>query len=1391
MRQQPIPMAIPDIRRRTRRSAMPLQQNLPVMPPRHSNLQRHIDNFFSVAYATVMKCSTIQARARLWLADQMLYDSWHNLTDLSQITWQPLSGTMASTPLELARAAAAFTTFFHTHLRRDESTALRYAQASITSPSAEPLQEHELSALYLGVLQRGLGWIDLAKTSATDWRASHILQTVCRHRQCAMGAPADLTRQLENRRGVIIDEAALIAVHTGRTRLLANTQYTMETVRAAFAIALIDEWQDAALGLSLLPSAPVAPGTAPFWYDGLILQNANGLALAQISEALFLSLSTAGSDIAQPPEDPYMALLCGQAGRTRHLLGQPEGIIDTARHNRLAVSMHGEPETVARYQQRPGTREHAGLWLTRAELAAIVKNVMRELVIDPVHPGGTVRHAIATTLMRLGPALGLDAITDQEPAMLVRAFNRLEEAWHAHPHYIVRPTLSAAVYLVRNNNVVLFNTASPLSREQQIGLRTATLILPAIMLASGGSAANTEIWKDIIMVLSAQPAGQVTIPPEIGPYTQALYISIRATVTAKRNAAETIAYANPENLQQAMREYMHERLLTYAPLPVYDENFLIGQLLRREFQMSDRDLAATSRKSRTCTIMMKSAQCSLQMNSIEEFNQFSKSALPTMRINGHSVDAKAALLGIRTTALKALQNDKTIRAHLREVERMKGVNGGVAEVDISHRQHVLSHQMVGLDMQLDTRGPDMLMLMFGSATLKSVTETLARGDPREILGLLPFIVPLFDIEEGLRLGDRQRLANGALGFGRDALLWAIGAGVESILTRQIARDAVAMRRARMHMLPIERAEVDTFLEVHTLTSDMPVEDIPSHATPRSEDPYDVHNSGAGADLPGPSRDWPAPAVWDTRVPEGAHEMIEMTELASTPEMPGAPKLAGATKIQGIPKLPGTPAGVSAEVSRIAAAALRRRLLRIRGLPGGIAGITQETLASRPTVLEFLGYWTRAVKIRDVRRPRGDGTAIINTLFEKTRGKAYAEFEKLWVKLYTCSETAMIVINTAYERLSSPCHNCEIVFDAEKPQVVGNRMELPRKRSLSMERYFSPDGPMPFQQERVWIHEAVHWLTDLGDVTPALAAHHRGATVYLTDRILSELGAYPPVSPRIAYARPELVEGMNTGPIDPGNGVTKRRVINDWHIAENHYLDNIIDNGRQAMPGQRVLGRDISQRVTVRQAIQLKEFLLSLGSRNLGRNMRIAERVIDAFSFAADANSLKVLLSMLAHRSSIFRELAAAWLDLPRLCRIKVELRDYTPADAFHTEPNRLSGGVSTSGNTVWINRKAYYYFSTLDVTSLSMLRRLTGTILTMFLNDVIPDTMLLALPDASAERGLAVLLENEILERLSLGGPPRICAALTTKANAYLGHQSTIARAAASEDIHLRVIAQG
>ncbi|MGI4985015.1 MAG: hypothetical protein ACRYGL_17070, partial [Janthinobacterium lividum] len=83
----------------------------------------------------------------------------------------------------------------------------------------------------------------------------------------------------------------------------------------------------------------------------------------------------------------------------------------------------------------------------------------------------------------------------------------------------------------------------------------------------------------------------------------------------------------------------------------------------------------------------------------------------------------------------------------------------------------------------------------------SVGRALMRGEPREILGLMPFVVPAYDIEEGVRLGNASRAMRGAFQFGADVVMTWIGGRIDASLAVQEALPALGLEeRAALAML---------------------------------------------------------------------------------------------------------------------------------------------------------------------------------------------------------------------------------------------------------------------------------------------------------------------------------------------------------------------------------------------------------------------------------------------------------------------------------------------------------------------------------------------------------------------------------------------------------------
>ena len=412
-------------------------------------------NLFTRNYADIFKCTLDQAATTLREADDTLYRSWRDLKDIEEVRWTPADADSPRSAHDLAYSASLFSGYLRAHPATDDAMALAVARAYLTFAPITVIEHPALADLYRGVLQRHLHWIDLDKVKAMRLSAAQILQAVCRYRQPKLGSREAFAARLQHPRDVIADEAALIAFYTQSNPVVIEHGAPMHVIRARYAGALIDEWQDAAIGLTLLPSAPIAPVQAKFWYSGAFLQNGRGKNIEQIVSTLF-----DGAPYAE--ERSAMRRMINSANRRRYLPGQPAAIISATSRSALLVSMHGMASAVTRYAQRPGAILVAGVWLTRDELYAIVDKTMRDLLLDTAYPIGTPQHAIATVLLRYGPKHGENFDAFNNPAALMAAFNRLEQAWQYHPRSVASPSLCAALYLAQTSDVLFLRSDSPL-----------------------------------------------------------------------------------------------------------------------------------------------------------------------------------------------------------------------------------------------------------------------------------------------------------------------------------------------------------------------------------------------------------------------------------------------------------------------------------------------------------------------------------------------------------------------------------------------------------------------------------------------------------------------------------------------------------------------------------------------------------------------------------------------------------------------------------------------------------------------------------------------------------------------------------------------------------------
>jgi hypothetical protein len=1340
----------------------------------------YIEHLFATAYGDIFTCTPTQARKTLQQNDQMLYQSWQNLTNINEITWIPATSSQPLAALDLAFAESSFTSMMSSITDTDQAAALGLARYYLTQSAITAIENHALSGIYQGVLQRGLHWIDLDRVRQTGLSPAQILQTVCRFRRPEITTRTALTERLENYRDVLADEAALIYCNTQPNRETKQAE-PIHVMRAHYASALIDEWQDISIGLALLPSNAIAPMTAKFWFDGMVLQNAQGKTI----EDMVTELSHGAPYAA---EVAAMQRLIDTAGGKRHAIGQPAGSV-TAQRNRLTYAMHGTISAIPRYQQRAGAVNIDGAWLMRDELIAIVKQAMRDLKLDVCYPSGTPLHAIATTVQRLGPMHGIAFSQFHQPAALMAAYNRLQRAWRDDPHFAIAPWLCAAHYLAKTSKVLFLDTHSVLSEAQQIARQVGVRFLP--LTTRAGYSINLRYWNRTLenmattRVKRTDPFFLLSRLPGKG----ALLASVRAGVTALQEAPETIRYDNTDDLHQQLHSYLNERLRANAPLPVVEPDFLIEQILRQKLAMEDRDLLGKrwGESRHTVAITSPLGHRRTFTRPMEEFKTLAAFTHAKKMVFGErEISAAKELFAAKANAAESLAKNPVVVAKAKEILRQ---NADVVTLkDVAQMSAAMGDGISGrLEISLLDEWLNALDFMFGSATVRMLVKSVASGEPRKILELLPFVVPLYDIEEGVRLADWRRARNGAIHFGEDAVLTAIGAIAEARLLRQVASDVEAMALARSRMSSVERAGVDMMSEIEDLTTQA----IPEQPVIIAEDTFTVRTDSARSQTTSIALETLARARHRLSNPDASLTLFLIDEertVAVTPIAGGFAEVDPRGKIiAGAPMIFGD-----------IASGRGYRLIRKTNPQGEVIRLGVQDLMTRETVAQILPRWNRITELRNIRIRREDPGLIIQGLFALAeampsgglkkfwnrayaRYGVYAKFEQFWREVYARSDTAVVILNAAYDNLIFQGHS-EITFNAERAYVSGNNICLLGDKDLADLQYVSLSGVTTFQRKRMWVHEALHALGKWKDASDSY--NNRGGTVYLTERILWELESATPIPARLAYKIPPSFKDDEAVHRAWSENLFH---LHDVAVAEDKILDRALDAGRDFSLPLMLGGRSITERVTVRQGLALVDFVKSHNTF-YPHNLRYLLETIAANFNMPRQSTYREMLETLLFKSQTMRRLTIAWLAKFQHARIRVKPVDF----GFHERvQDREVVGHVISSKTIWINSEALYYFSDAGVSTMSAMRMYAGGMINFFLSEMIPVEWGLELSNRWTDRGLGVLLENEVLQQTGDDSPTRICIELLAKSDAYLRHPTFIRRSANLEDHYLRQATRG
>ncbi|MCY0386939.1 PipA/GogA/GtgA family type III secretion system effector [Robbsia sp. Bb-Pol-6] len=612
-----------------------------------------------------------------------------------------------------------------------------------------------------------------------------------------------------------------------------------------------------------------------------------------------------------------------------------------------------------------------------------------------------------------------------------------------------------------------------------------------------------------------------------------------------------------------------------------------------------------------------------------------------------------------------------------------------------------------------------------------VGETLARGEPREILSLLPFVVPAYDIEEGIRHGNETRALRGAFQFGADLLMTWLGGRVEASLALPAAlplvengeratlgmlhRGLETLGDARALSLPLtERVSVEPAIPMVTLAdTDLPLRYRPLASRARDGEivPVELPNvPRAGlVHLPRENRVIPVGLAGDViwELDWNGHIVAPMSDAR-----------LGELK----PK-------IRTELRHPAASAE----------PADTATIANGVTVTSTT--RWLDAHATAPPTRGANSNSFAATVLTDLMtIDEENGEQLRIFQELGLA-YRRSETFRLLARGAALRTNPSPLRFDIRSEAIPAYAPAEHViTLPPADELAEIEYLGATGAVHFNPKDVWIHEVVHAMTLLTDPPPALAATHRGPVVYLTDRILYEINR--PAPERIAYAVP-ATRARTLGKTDLKH--TAERVI-----RENLMLDAQLARRTPISPDTLVRGTPVGQRATVLAAKRIEESIVHASSASRTPRIPFPDELVARLhgdTFLASEHSsahLRLLRHFVEHARYLYdgsawaRKFLDAWLErdpttrwtLHRFSRILAE-REGTPC-RVDTSYRRIELSLASS----------FAYLSPTGLKPYTMQRRVATLLAELGLP---ARTRTANAIDIDTERGAAVYVENKLL----------------------------------------------
>jgi hypothetical protein len=1012
---------------------------------------------------------------------------------------------------------------------------------------------------------------------------------------------------------------------------------------------------------------------------------------------------------------------------------------------------------------------------------------------------GTVEHSMASAVIRLQQYRGepVTAALDR-PDTLIATFRALEAAWEKDRRYPMHPRLLFALHLAHASGAE-FGSANEIARRYDEA---------AFLAVQAGLDHKDRAHLDWMTKYSAQlkvPRGSWKTDAEeirrdaVQWMTSALYelqlteaqrTRIAAELARVGTSSDALVAGEWQSTANTVVQYASARAsAVFDPPPYFDARAMARDALlshgmtpeqiseRRTFRIDApinvdgvENIAATATGGTPYT-----------GDYVDEFLRRASAKNPrawALHVGASEIDTRKAYESAEVAFNGRLPSDPWVRRR--------------AEENLRQRGEARTDETVARECATVAAG----------LTVETESER-ERGELDDtLIGMVPIVGSLYNIEEGIRHRDALRAALGVLFLGIDAftvmggsvIARATGSTVAEVVAEEVTEAAVEREggasRPHRAVLELQARVGEPGLDARRLATDPRIAEIT--IDPIDIEPRDANVPDAYKVLAREVRDGRTDAsVGGCPVVHLANEdrVVPVREHGGSYEEVDwytGHRVAGARVIMrdtqtGVYRTGGGLAGGGPRMSRqtVTAGAVEIRGTAVserftaRDIPAQMARAQDATVRDFDRL--FREHFAFSEGLPDPSISSFDGQAFYKTVYERS-----ATFRRLFN------------YHAEHTEVSLPQERWKIHMGDPGPKnqpayVLWDSKEifLPDDKTLTGIDYVTGAGRAPVPHERVFLHEMIHAVTGLEDPTRTTSLLNRGPVVYLTDKILTEAGYSFPErvmywvknddattlrAETVAYNRPNALEAAH---------------------AENAYLDAIVDKGAPRMTAQTPMGGvPVAQRTTVEGATWFAQ------ARGAQPSQVSFEKTFNArFSFdpsMSDVSSDHIIdtLADFHKHSATFRDLfdrvsgGAGGGAVPERERFMYVTQEHGTAPPSGTA--RPIREVDFDRRRIYLNEDGTQYLSADGLVDMEFKRKLVQRTVRALLKAARAEPAF----DRSLNRGLDVYLTDRILQEAKVRYPSQIAAQLvrrgdTQAAEALLGHKTLALRTALAEDRYL------